>query len=423
MAEELGVVILADEGTRSSSERVSTLDRVCGQVMLRYVLSAVHELDPAGGIIVVGVESEGLSDAIANSARFVSQAEGGISACIAPVLASGRSDSILFLPSNIPLLTSSFVDRLIRTHIETGASLTFSPCDEDKAATSYADICVTKKDSFLNDALSSLPDESRRMVVSLIECYRAAGKHVCCVPAGEDREDTTRVDSAIALAAAARTLRMRKADRLIAAGVIIEDPERTYIDYGVEIAPDTVILPGSHLRGETRIGRNCTIGPDVFLDDAVIEDGCRLLYAVVEKARVRDNTCIGPYAHVRPRSDIGPNARIGNFVEVKASRVREGAKAGHLAYLGDADVGEHTNIGAGAITCNYDGKEKHSTIIGKRAFIGSNASLVAPVKIGDDALIGAGSTITEDVPDGDLALGRACQVNKERVKDEEEGVT
>jgi len=234
-----------------------------------------------------------------------------------------------------------------------------------------------------------------------------------------------------------RSRRLQKVRELVAAGVTITDPERTYVEPRVQISSGTEILPGTHLRGDTVIGTRCVIGPDCYIEDSTIEDDCHVRYSVLEGARVRDchvrysvlegarvrsETTVGPYAHLRPGADVGPKVRIGNFVEVKASRVRRGAKAGHLTYLGDTDVGEDANIGAGTITCNYDGKDKHHTNIGKRAFIGSNTSLVAPVNIGNDALVGAGSTITEDVPDGDLALARARQVNKQRVNQgEEEG--
>lgn len=219
-----------------------------------------------------------------------------------------------------------------------------------------------------------------------------------------------------------RSQRLQKAMELVEAGVKIIDPERTYIEPGVKVAPGTEILPGTHLRGDTMIGARCAIGPDCYIEDSIIDDDCRVRYSVLEGAHVRNETTVGPYAHLRPGADVGPQVRIGNFVEVKASRVRRGAKAGHLTYLGDTDVGEEANIGAGTITCNYDGKNKHHTSIGKRAFIGSNSSLVAPVSIGDGALIGAGSTITEDVPDGDLALGRARQVNKKRAGQTEDEV-
>ncbi len=216
-----------------------------------------------------------------------------------------------------------------------------------------------------------------------------------------------------------KSQRLRKARELMAIGVTITDPQHTYIEPAVKVGSGTEILPGTHLRGETIIGDRCIIGPDCYIEASRIENDCVIRYSVIEEALVRHSTTIGPYAHLRPKADIGPEARIGNFVEVKASRIRQGTKVGHLSYIGDADVGEHSNIGAGTITCNYDGKQKHRTKIGKRAFIGSNTSLVAPVTIGDDALIGAGSTITEDVPAGRLALGRARQENRQR-KDQRE---
>jgi bifunctional UDP-N-acetylglucosamine pyrophosphorylase / glucosamine-1-phosphate N-acetyltransferase len=219
---------------------------------------------------------------------------------------------------------------------------------------------------------------------------------------------------------ASQSQRLHKAKQLVAVGVTITDPEHTYIEPAVKVGAGTAILPGTHLCGDTVIGSRCTIGPDCYIEDSKIEDDCTVRYSVIEKALVRRGTTIGPYAHLRPKADVGPEARIGNFVEVKASRIRLGAKVGHLSYIGDADVGEYSNIGAGTITCNYDGKHKHHTKIGKHAFIGSNTSLVAPVNIGSDAVIGAGSTITEDVPDGNLALGRARQANKQR-KDQREG--
>jgi bifunctional UDP-N-acetylglucosamine pyrophosphorylase/glucosamine-1-phosphate N-acetyltransferase len=227
------------------------------------------------------------------------------------------------------------------------------------------------------------------------------------------------INSCAEYAAADRPLRLRKAQELMASGVTILDPERTYIDPEVRIAPDTEILPGTHLRGRTVIGAGCVIGPDCFIEDSTVEDGSLIRYSVVESSRVRSGSRVGPYAHLRPGADVGPNVRIGNFVEVKASRMKRGAKAGHLTYIGDSEVGENVNIGAGTITCNYDGKEKHRTTIEDRAFIGSNTSLVAPVTIGEGAVIGAGSTVTQDVPPGALALGRARQVNKERKEEKE----
>jgi bifunctional UDP-N-acetylglucosamine pyrophosphorylase/glucosamine-1-phosphate N-acetyltransferase len=218
-----------------------------------------------------------------------------------------------------------------------------------------------------------------------------------------------------------RATRERVLKSLRSRGVVILDPDRTYVDEHADVEPGAVLLPGTHLRGASKIGANCRIGPDCWIEDSVVEPGCRVWYSVLESARVREGTTVGPYAHLRPNADVGPEARIGNFVEVKAARLERGVKVGHLAYIGDAEIGEGANFGAGAITCNYDGKAKHRTVIEDGVFVGSNVSLVAPVRVGEGAFIAAGSTITDDVPPKMLALGRGRQVVKDRGEDEEEG--
>lgn len=201
-------------------------------------------------------------------------------------------------------------------------------------------------------------------------------------------------------------------EALIRSGVEVVDPDRTYVGQDVCVAPGVVLFSGTHLRGSTSVDAGCCIGPDCWIEDSIIEQGCIVRYSYLEQARIRERTTVGPYAHLRSGSDVGPEARIGNFVEIKNSRLERGVKAGHLSYIGDADIGEAVNIGAGTITCNYDGESKHRTIIERGAFIGSNASLVAPVTIGEGATVAAGSAITEDVPPEGLAFGRARQVNK-----------
>jgi len=207
---------------------------------------------------------------------------------------------------------------------------------------------------------------------------------------------------------------------LMQSGVEVIDPDRTYVGENVQVAPGAVLFPGTHLRGSTSIDSGCHIGPDCWIEDSIIGKECIVRYSCLEQSRIRERTTVGPYAHLRPGSDVGPEARIGNFVEIKDSRLERGVKAGHLAYIGNADVGEDANIGAGAITCNYDGESKHRTIIEKGAFIGSNAVLVAPVTIGEGAYVAAGSAITEDVPAAGLAFGRARQVNKSSGRGAEE---
>ncbi|HOJ85573.1 MAG TPA: bifunctional UDP-N-acetylglucosamine diphosphorylase/glucosamine-1-phosphate N-acetyltransferase GlmU [Elusimicrobiales bacterium] len=198
-------------------------------------------------------------------------------------------------------------------------------------------------------------------------------------------------------------------------GAVIKDYNTVYISEEAVIGKDSVIYNDSHIYGRSKIGKNVIIGPYVIIEDSVIEDNCVIKpFTYISKSKIRNSTSVGPFSHIRPDSDIGPSAKIGNFSEIKKSRIRKGSKVPHLSYVGDTDMGEGVNIGAGTITCNYDGKNKHKTIISDGAFIGSNTNLVAPVKIGKNSLIGAGSTITEDVPDNSLAIARARQVVKNK---------
>jgi bifunctional UDP-N-acetylglucosamine pyrophosphorylase/glucosamine-1-phosphate N-acetyltransferase len=211
-----------------------------------------------------------------------------------------------------------------------------------------------------------------------------------------------------------RKQRAEAAARLMAAGVTIYRPETCVIDTGIEVAADTVIEPFVQLLGQTRIGANCLIRSFTVVENCTLGNNVLVRQScVLTGSTVGDGAKIGPFAHLRPESEIGEEAHIGNFVETKKAKVGKGAKASHLTYLGDAEVGEGTNIGAGVITCNYDGQNKHPTHIGKHAFVGSDSTLVAPVRVGDGAFIGAGSCITKDVPTGALAVARSHQVTKE----------
>ncbi len=218
----------------------------------------------------------------------------------------------------------------------------------------------------------------------------------------------TRVDLAIAQEA----LRQEKVRNLMLSGVTVIDPKTTYVDRMVEVGRDSVLHPNCHLQGETRIGERCTIESNSTISDSVIGNEVVIRgNSVITGSRIEDGVSVGPFAHLRPLTEVKAKAKIGNFVEVKKSVIGQGSKANHLTYIGDSLVGEGVNVGAGTITCNYDGFEKHQTIIGDRVFVGSNVEIVAPVKIGKDASIGAGTTVTKNVPDGALAISRLRQKN------------
>jgi len=218
----------------------------------------------------------------------------------------------------------------------------------------------------------------------------------------------TRVD----LAVANEALMQAKVKELMLSGVTVIDPRTTYVDRTVEIGKDTLLFPNSTLQGRTKIGERCVIESNTKISDSVIGNAVTIRSnSVITESNIEDGASIGPFAHLRPLSEVKTKAKIGNFVEVKKSVIGKGSKANHLSYIGDSILGEDVNIGAGTITCNYDGYEKHQTIIGNRVFVGSNVELVAPVKVGDKASIGAGTTVTKDVPEGALAISRVKQKN------------
>jgi len=204
-------------------------------------------------------------------------------------------------------------------------------------------------------------------------------------------------------------MQRRILEALMLSGVTIVDPSTTYADAQVTAGQDTTVLPNTHLRGKTSIGSGCSIGPDWMIDNAVIGDGAQVWYSIVRDSSVGKGVAVGPFAHIRMGADVADEARIGNFVELKKTALGRGAKAQHLAYLGDAEIGEETNIGAGTITCNWDGKNKNKTKVGRKAFIGSNSSLVAPVTIGDEALTGAGAVVIHDVKPGERVAGNPAK--------------
>jgi bifunctional UDP-N-acetylglucosamine pyrophosphorylase/glucosamine-1-phosphate N-acetyltransferase len=247
----------------------------------------------------------------------------------------------------------------------------------------------------------------------LVGIYRARGLTVETVTL-EDPREILGVNSRKELADVAMILRAGRLDELMAAGVTVVDPATTFVEPDVTVGVDTIIHPGVHLEGGTQIGPGCEIHSGVRIVNSTIDDGVVIHnFCVIVDSHVARGARIGPFAHIRPMSDVGEEAHVGNFVELKKTSLGRGAKANHLAYLGDATIGERVNVGAGTITCNYDGILKHRTVIEDGAFIGSDSQLIAPVRVGKGAYVAAGSSITEDVPAGSLAIARGKQVNKD----------
>ena len=272
--------------------------------------------------------------------------------------------------------------------------------------------CV--KASFLIDGLKEIGQENAQgeyYLTDLVEIGRKKGLR-CSAHIVEDPVEVMGINSRVDLAIAHEVLRQEKVKELMFSGVTLLDPKTTYVDQTVEIGKDTVLYPNCVLQGKTKIGERCVIESNIKISDSIFGNEVTIRSnSVITESKIEEGAIIGPFAHLRPLTEIKSKAKIGNFVEVKKSVIGKGTKANHLTYIGDSLVGEEANIGAGTIVCNYDGFEKHQTIIGDRVFVGSNVELVAPVKVGSRSSIGAGTTVTKDVPEGALAISRVKQKN------------
>ncbi len=451
----LGVLILAaGQGTRMVSSLPKVLHGIAGKPMLSYPLRVANALKPAAIGIVVGHESGTVKAAVTGMAK-----EGGISRRIEFIqqkeaLGSGNAvlEAVPFLKKfktavvlcgDSPLLTYESLYGLLSSHEAQKGQATLltaklanpksygrivrGPLGEvlrivEDSVASPKELAINEVNSgaYCFEVASLLmglkeigPKGPKReqFLTDIMELVRAKGGKINAFVSANP-EEILGVNSRVQLAQAERVVNRRTLERLMLSGVTVCDPASTHVDVDVEIGPDTVVQPFTILRGKTKIGRQCRVGPFCYLQDVQVGDECEVRLSHLVNCRVLEQCAIGPFSNIRPDSVLGPRAKVGNFSEIKASRVGAGSKVPHLSYIGDSEIMEDVNIGAGTITCNYDGKTKHKTVIGSKAFIGSNVNLVAPVKVGRGARIGAGSTITEDVPDGVLAIARARQVNK-----------
>ncbi|OIO10834.1 MAG: UDP-N-acetylglucosamine diphosphorylase/glucosamine-1-phosphate N-acetyltransferase [Elusimicrobia bacterium CG1_02_63_36] len=453
----LGVLILAaGKGTRMRSELPKVLHPIGGRPMIYYLLRLANALKPEGIGLVVGHEIERVKKAVLDGVKdwgisrpvtFIHQKEqkGSGSAVLesmsflkkhqTAIVTCGDSplltfDTMFSLLSGhrsekhqVSLLTARFRDpkgygRIVRSPMgEVLKIIEDSHCTPKEAAINEINsgtYCFEVE--LLTEAVKKLVPKGSKKEFYLTDCLehiRSEGGRVTGFPSPSP-EEALGVNTRIHLAQAERVLNRRALERLMLSGVSILDPNHTYVDVDVEIGQDSVIHPGTILRGKTKIGKGCEIGPFSVIQDSQIGNECSVINSYMEEARLHEKSSVGPFARLRPGTIAGPRARIGNFSEIKNSRIGYGSKVPHLSYVGDADIAEDVNIGAGTITCNYDGVKKNPTTIGAKAFIGSNVNLVAPVKIGRGATVGAGSTITEDVPDGNLAIARERQTNKVR---------
>ena len=448
--QELGVILMAaGQGTRMRSSLPKVLHPVCGKPLLLHALATARELSPARIALVIGHGAEQVRRACsADDVDWVVQQQqlgtGHAVMCAEHAFRDFAGD-IVILSGDVPLIRASTLLGLIERHRRQGAALTLLTAALDQPA-GYGRILrdgggrligiVEEKDAsdrqrkinevnagvyvasapFVFAALKSVKNHNRQAEYYLPDVVAAGiaqGKIVETVRV-EDSREMRGVNNREELAFMEKTLRESINKKWMLAGVTLQNPETVYIDQGVSIGKDTVIGANTHLKGKTAIGERCQIDGSAFLTDAVIGDDVHLRFSVVlSNCRVARGAIIGPFAHLRPGTDLGANVHIGNFVETKEAKLAEGTKANHLTYLGDVTIGRDTNIGAGTITCNYDGFHKYKTEIGERVQVGSDTTLIAPIKLGDDVYVATASTVRHDVPAGALVFNSRDQQVRE----------
>jgi bifunctional UDP-N-acetylglucosamine pyrophosphorylase/glucosamine-1-phosphate N-acetyltransferase len=442
------IVLAAGKGTRMKSDLVKVLHPLLGVPMLSYPVElSLNDIKAEKTILVVGHQADKIKEKFKDPRiHFVLQEEQlgtGHAVLRALPLIQLFEGTVLILCGDVPLVKvetiRSFVDafwsqgselsvmtvivespfgygRIVRTPqgwLEKIVEEKDATAEERRIGEINTGIyCV--KASFLVEGLKEIGQENAQKeyyLTDLVEIARRKGLR-CSAYQVVDPVEVMGINTRVDLAMAHDVLRQEKLKSLMLSGVTVVDPKTTYVDQRVEVGRDTVLYPNCFLQGKTRIGERCVIESNAKISDSVLGNNVKILSSsVITESTIEDGVMIGPFAHLRPLNEIKANAKIGNFVEVKKSVIGKGSKANHLTYIGDTIVGEKVNVGAGTITCNYDGIEKHQTIIGDGVFVGSNVELVAPVKVGENSSIGAGTTVTKDVPAGALAISRVKQKN------------
>jgi bifunctional UDP-N-acetylglucosamine pyrophosphorylase/glucosamine-1-phosphate N-acetyltransferase len=432
------VILAAGMGTRMKSSKPKVLHELLGKPMVEYILEAVSDISQEPPVVVVGSGAEQVKEVLGDQARYVMQEPqlGTAHAvkCAREIL-QGKSDLIVVANSDFPLITKETYQALVNTHLQGTSPLTVctvitddprefgrivrdpsgrvSGIVEDKAATEeQKKIRELNSNPYCFDAewLWQSLEKIHPSAVGeyyLTDLVKIAYEEGFSIGAYEiqDRDESIGINNRVHLAEAAKALQKRINTKWMLEGVSFIDPDKVYIEPSVTIGKDTVLYPEVYLRGETVIGEGCEMGPSVVIHDTSIGDRCRVIYAVLERAKLENDVDMGPFGHLRKGAHLDNHVHMGNFGEIKNSHLGPGTKMGHFSYIGDAEIGENVNIGAGTVTCNFDGKRKFKTEIGDNAFIGSDTMLVAPVKIGRGAKTGAGAVVREDVADDTVVVG------------------
>lgn len=454
----VGVVMAAGEGRRMRSRTPKPLHRVCGREMVRYPVELLKDAGAERVVVVVSPENQdAIRDVLSDSVEYTVQPErdgtAGALACCAPLIA-GQAERVLVIGGDTPLVSAESVSRLLDKHTAQATRMTLLTApgwgetdlgrviaEEGRVSRIVEAAEATDEPSFDKLRTNGWKDRTKRVDVNAgVYCFEAewlwrAIQRVRPNPSGEryltalaaigasdgagvfaaeaaDPTEAFGVNDRMQLAIVESVMRERIRERWLMEGVTLTDPGSVYIDADVSIGMDTVILPNTMLTGQTSIGENCEIGPNSVLRDTTVGNNCRVTSSALEEAVMEDHTDIGPFSHLRPGAYLESGVHIGNYVEVKESRFKAGAVMGHFGYAGDATIGARVNVGAGMITCNYDGKDKHRTVVEDDAFIGCDTMLVAPVTVGEGSITGAGAVVTKDIPPARLAVGVPATIRR-----------
>lgn len=445
----MSIILAAGEGTRMKSDIPKTLHKVCGKEMIKYVIEAAENSGIEKNIVVLGHGKEKVGHNIKDmNVTTVEQPIGegapygtGFAVMVALDFINDY-DTVIILCGDGPLIRKETLQAFMKYHENKGyaASVMTAYPDNPKGYGRIVrndDIIVNiieEKDASeevrkireINTGIYCFSGKILKYALSKIDTDNSQGEYYLPDTIKvlnnenhriggwvlEDSTDMKAVNDRVQLAEVTKIMQERINKKLMLSGVTMIDPEHTYIEDSVVVGNDTVIYPGTVLEGKTIIGSHCTIGPNTRIIDSTVRNNVTIESSKVIEAVIDDGTTVGPFAYLRPGTNLGKNVKIGDFVEVKKSTIGDNSKSSHLAYIGDAEVGKDVNIGCGVVFVNYDGKNKHKTIVGDGAFIGSNSNLVAPVNVHQGGYVACGSTITDDVEEGDLAIARARQVNK-----------
>ncbi|QTA37324.1 bifunctional UDP-N-acetylglucosamine diphosphorylase/glucosamine-1-phosphate N-acetyltransferase GlmU [Thermosipho ferrireducens] len=431
------LILAAGLGKRMKSKYPKVIHPILGKPMINWVIDTAKNFGETA--VVLGHGAEYIKDVIQDDIKTFYQEKqlGTAHAVMCAYDFIDPDDNFLILYGDVPFITIETLKSLEKTHVKGNKDVTILTAIldnprgygrilrgekirivEDKDATD--EIAKIREINtgiyvfngrFLIENIKKIKNNNAQKEYYLTDILLFAN-NIGTVTV-EDTFEISGINNRVQLAYVEKEIRKRINEKLMLEGVRIIDPENTYIDVSVKIGKDTVVYPMTFIEGDTTIGEDCVIGPMTRIKDSTIGNNVKIIRSEVEKSVIDNNVSVGPFSRLREGTHLSLNVKIGNFVETKKTFVGNNSKAQHLSYLGDTTIGNNVNIGAGTITCNYDGRKKHPTFIADNAFIGSNSSLVAPVRIGANSIVGAGSVITRDVPDNALALGRARQINKE----------